>query len=75
MLDETELIARLEDKLDRATKSRTRIRKQVDAGYGHESHLAYADGLVDGIESAILSVVARVGKLDAVTLDAGKDDR
>ena len=53
MLNEQELIASLQEKLSRAEESRKRIRKRVDAGHSHQSHLAYADGLVDGIESAI----------------------
>lgn len=64
MLNEQELIADLQLKLDRASESRQRIRKRVDAGHSHESHLAYADGFVDGIESAIVSIVAMHHKLE-----------
>lgn len=38
--------------LKRAEEQRTRMRKRVDYGNAHESHLAYADGLVAGLESA-----------------------
>jgi hypothetical protein len=41
--------------LDKAKANRTKIRKRVAAGAdaGHETHLAHADGLVDGLESAL----------------------
>jgi hypothetical protein len=42
----------IEANLKRAEEQRTKIRKRVDAGVAHESHLAYADGLVAGLESA-----------------------
>ena len=64
MLNEQELIADLQLKLDRASESRKRIRKRLEAGHSHESHLAYSDGLVDGIESAIVTIVAMHHKLD-----------
>ena len=42
--------------LKRAEEQRTRTRKRVDSGVAHESHLAYADGLVAGLESAKQSI-------------------
>ena len=63
MIDETELIKRLQAKLNTATESRDRIRTRVGDGRSHDSHLVYADGLVDGIESAIVAVIAVHHKL------------
>ena len=41
--------------MHRDMANRTKIRKRVAAGAdaGHETHLAHADGLVDGLESAL----------------------
>jgi len=47
-----EALKAIEADLKRAEEQRTKIRKRVDAGVAHESHLAYADGLVAGLESA-----------------------
>lgn len=41
------------DTLEKAKANRTKIRKRVAAGAGHETQVAHADGLVDGLESAL----------------------
>jgi hypothetical protein len=78
MLNEQELIASLQLKLDRASESRNLYRAgcRCRRRRSHESHLAYADGLVDGIESAIVAIVAmhhRLEKASAATTDTRND--
>ncbi len=48
-----ELKQLFEIELKRATESRTKIRKRVEANRTHESHFDFADGLVAGIESSL----------------------
>lgn len=51
-----EVIKDIQKDLSRAVEQRKKIRKRVDTGVSHESHLAYADGLVAGIESALNAI-------------------
>lgn len=43
----------------KAEENRRNIRKRVEAGVTHESHLEYAEGLVAGLESALALMTAR----------------
>jgi outer membrane protein TolC len=58
MLNEQELIISLQEKLTRATETRTRARKRFQFGQCDESHVSYAEGRFDGIESAIVAIVS-----------------
>jgi hypothetical protein len=57
ILMENNLVKLLQEKLNKATENRSRQRKRVEAGQSDESHLAYSDGFVDGIECAIATIV------------------
>jgi outer membrane protein TolC len=48
-----EIKKQLQQQLERAIRSRSQYLKRVNAGASHETHLAYADGLVSGLETAI----------------------
>lgn len=48
------LLSSIKHDLRRAEEQRSEIRKRVNVGVSHEIHLAYADGLVAGLESAKL---------------------
>ena len=43
----------------KAKENRRKIRERIDMGLAHESQLEYADGLVDGLESALALMTAR----------------
>lgn len=43
----------------KAEETRRKIRKRVEMGVPHESHLEYADGLVAGLESALALMTSR----------------
>lgn len=48
----------------RAEENRRKIRKRVEAGATHESHLEYSEGMVAGLESALALMTAR--RLDRI---------
>jgi outer membrane protein TolC len=54
VIDIKDAIADVEKELLRAQEQRRKIRKKVSAGVSHDSHLEFADGLVAGLEAAIL---------------------
>lgn len=51
------IIKLIEADLEKAKYQRGRIRKQVDVGALDETHLSYADGLVDGLGSAVATIL------------------
>jgi hypothetical protein len=52
-------ISDVQKEVAKAKESRRKIRKQIDMGVTHESHLEYWDGLVDGLESGLAAMTAR----------------
>ena len=50
------LIEELKSLLSKAEQHRSSVNKRVDAGVVHETHLAHADGVVDGLQSALTTV-------------------
>ena len=54
-----EAIIDVQKDITKAEENRRKIRKRVEMGVSHESHLEYADGLVAGLESALALMTAR----------------
>ena len=54
-----EAISDVQNDITKAKENRRKIRKRVEMGVSHESHLEYADGLVAGLESALVLMTAR----------------
>ena len=50
------MIDEVKEMLSKAEERRGRVRKQVDAGVTHETHLAHADGVVDGVQSVLATL-------------------
>jgi len=61
MLNEHELIAALQARLDRAKENRDMISKRTKSNLDRR-HLDYANGVADGVESAIVGVIAILHK-------------
>ena len=62
MNDLEEVISDLRKDVTRAEENRRKIRKRVEIGNTHESHLEYADGVVDGLTSALALMTEKVKK-------------
>lgn len=54
-----EAIADVRKDILKADESRKKVKKRVDVGAAHESHLYYSEGLVAGLESALALMEAR----------------